>query len=114
MLLDYLSSKYDCLFIVASGNHRLSNNSESLNMPGDSLNALTVGSVSYNFKLEKIVPSEYSSIGAILHFMKPEVSNFGGENNFDGSLMNAHDNSGIISFIKGTSFSAPRISRIAG
>jgi|GEM_PF-7052976 len=61
----------------------------------------------------KILSSNYSSIGNILHFMKPEVSSFGGPLNFDRSVLKTFYNNSIVFSSQGTSFSAPRISRIA-
>ncbi|WP_339030724.1 S8 family serine peptidase [Spiroplasma endosymbiont of Cantharis nigra] len=110
--LDYIARKYNVLFIISSGNLRekVFNPMESLCMPGDSLNALTVGSIQ---KVKNnIVPANYSSIGQILYFEKPEVSTFGGPENSDSTSTVAYWN-GLNYGIKGTSISAPRISRIA-
>ena len=109
-LLDILSFEYNILFVVASGNNRQEYNLESLNAPGDSLNSITIGSSKYENGKHKY--SEYSSFGSILHFEKPEVSYFGGPNNKDGSpLVGYYD--GHKYFIEGTSFSTPRICRMA-
>ena len=111
IVLDKLSHKYDVIFIVASGNSRGKSGDEnlSLNMPGDSLNSLTVGSVFYE-DLDKYDRATYSSFGPILHYEKPEISHFGGPNNEDGSSLKLYYK-GIVND-SGTSFSAPRVSRI--
>lgn len=110
--LDEMSYKFNVLFVIASGNERqeASVPIESLNTPADSLNAISVGSVVVDKGNIKF--AEYSSIGQILHFEKPEVSHFGGPNNSDSSafIVQKANSKGVSS---GTSFSTPRISRMA-
>ncbi|WP_127943035.1 S8 family peptidase [Mycoplasma sp. ATU-Cv-703] len=114
ILLDRLSQKYDCLFVIASGNEGQELHEKSLAAPGDSLNALTVGSVEINSR-GKPRRADYSSYGAILHFWKPEISHFGGPRNYDSSPLIVHNGKSTVSgdTVAGTSFAAPRVSRIA-
>lgn len=114
IFLDKLAVEYDVLFCIAAGNERSSVSPfyESINQPADSLNGLAVGSVKTTEK--GITFSDYSSFGPILHFEKPDVSDWGGPNNKDSSSFNGAVNSSrIIHNIKGTSFSTPRIARMA-
>ncbi len=115
IFIDKLSIEFGVLFIIASGNERKDlgdNFMKSLNQPADALNALSCGSSTLNDSNE-VKFSEYSSIGHVLHFEKPEVSHWGGMLNQDGSKLTAYDGSHIVNGIQGTSYSAPRISRLA-
>ncbi|AHI53337.1 S8 family serine peptidase [Spiroplasma culicicola] len=118
IFLDYLSSKYNCIFVVAAGNDRYLFGNESLNSPGDSYNSLTVGSVSPVMKTKstdiQYNYSDYSSIGRIGNYIKPEVSHFGGPQNYDfSSLLTGIKNLEELGHnLKGTSFSTPRITRL--
>ena len=108
-VLDILSVENDVIFVVASGNERAKYGNKSLNQPADSINALSVGSSQRKGK--KIKYSDYSSIGPILHYEKPEISHFGGPENIDGSNLVAYSPN-YESRIMGTSFAAPRVSRM--
>ncbi|QGS51429.1 S8 family serine peptidase [Spiroplasma tabanidicola] len=113
IVLDKLAQEYDCLFVVASGNYRVDYGYDSLCSPADSLNCISVGSVTLNDK-NKVVPSDFSSIGVTLHCRKPEVSAFGGPKLKNGSKLMTAGSFDIIQPSRGTSFSAPKVSRIAG
>ena len=110
--LDWLSKEYDCLFVVAAGNQRAEKGAESLNTPADSYNALSVGSVGLDKKGKEITYSDYSSYGSVSHFSKPEVSHFGGPVNHLGESLKMQAPN-IVTGWSGTSFAAPKISRIA-
>ncbi len=113
VLLDQISHKYNVIFVCPSGNDRsiTKNFFHSLNLPADSLNALSVGSIMSD-KNNKIQPSTYSSIGPILQFEKPEISYFGGPHNIDKSYLKAIGKDGLCIYNQGTSFAVPRISRM--
>lgn len=114
VFLDQISNEFDVLFCIAAGNdrNRITPYWTSINQPADSLNCLAVGSVKTS-KNGNIIFSEYSSFGPILHFEKPDVSDWGGPNNQDNSPLVAFGSSGKNFGISGTSFSTPRISRLA-
>ncbi|MCR8613402.1 MAG: S8 family serine peptidase [Mycoplasma sp.] len=109
-LLDELSFKNNVLFVVASGNEREEFKSKSLNQPGDSLNAITVGSSVFKNKFFSY--SSYSSYGPILHYEKPEISYFGGPKNKDGSNLVLYSPTYNKNNNQGTSYAAPKVSRI--
>lgn len=112
MILDNLSKRFNVLFVVAAGNEREDAVYEnlSLNTPADSLNSLSVGSV-FHSKTSVIKRTNYSSFGPILHYEKPEISHFGGPNNKSGSKFYMYFNGFIEG--EGTSFSTPRVTRLA-
>lgn len=113
IVLDKIASENDVAIIVASGNDRqtVQNEMESLNQPGDSLNSITCGSVSIE-KGNKVSYSDYSSLGRIMHYEKPEISHWGGPKNQDNSNLVSFDGDSYVQPISGTSFAAPRLSRL--
>lgn len=111
VMLDYLSNKYDVLFVVSAGNSGNIELKTSINFPSDSLNCISVGSVSIIGN--NISKSNYSSLSQVLQFVKPEISSFGGINNENGENLVTFNGINFDANNKGTSFSAPKISRIA-
>lgn len=129
--LDDLSEQYGILFVVASGNHKafITNKTGNdilydsrVSSPGDSLRALTVGSIAHKenpLAASKIGQcSPFSRIGPGPAFTpKPEVIHYGGNCTLNGSfaqigvLSCGPDNQMYESI--GTSFATPIVSSIA-
>lgn len=106
--LDYLSNKYDVLFVVSSGN----DGTKGLSSPADGFNVISVGSVIKQGN--KIIRNNYSSRGQVLLYSKPEVSDFGGPTGLEGEHLFFFDGSKKVTNLQGTSFSAPKVARLAG
>ncbi|MCU6207316.1 S8 family peptidase [Enterobacter cloacae] len=131
-LLSYLHDEYGCLFVVASGNYEALpqrtwppqdlSGGDRVSAPGDSVRALTVGSVAHLDCADSIVkarePSSFSRRGPGPSCIpKPEVTHFGGncrENlDFSNLGIRAIGENGYLSESVGTSLSTPLISSIA-
>lgn len=131
-LLSYLHDEHGCLFIVASGNYEAMpqrtwppqelSGGDRVSAPGDSVRALTVGSVAHMDCADSIVkakqPSSFSRRGPGPSCIpKPEVTHFGGncrENlDFSNLGIRAIGDKGQLSESIGTSLSTPLISSIA-
>lgn len=130
--LNTLHDKYECLFIIASGNYEYTpqrtwppqelHGQDRISAPADSVRSLTVGSVAHLESDKSVVkqfqPSSFSRRGPGPAFIpKPEVNHFGGncDNNLEccdtGIIAIGENNSLYETF--GTSFSAPLISSLA-
>lgn len=130
--LSDLHDEYGCLFIIASGNYiddpqrtwppQELKGKDRISSPGDSVRALTVGSIAHRESVDSVVkakePSSFSRCGpGPAYTPKPEVTHFGGNCRSDLSC----DDVGVVSFdengnlaeIIGTSFSTPLVSSIA-
>lgn len=102
--LDKIQSEYDVVFVVAGTNKPKGRKGEMrLGAPADSLNSLVVNSVTRSNE-----PASYHRIGPVLSFFnKPDISYYGGDSN---QYMKACSPYGE-SYVSGTSFAAPWISR---
>ena len=108
--LDELQSKYDIIFVIAGTNKpkKVTKSNMKIGAPADSINSLVVNAVDkYNNE------TSYSREGDVLSFyVKPDVSYFGGDNGADADCyINICDDVNIEHLTKGTSYSAPWISR---
>jgi serine protease AprX len=129
--LDDLSEKYGILFVVASGNHNTFTTNRSdedktresrVSSPGDSLRALTVGSIAHKKNPQSASKegqcSPFSRIGPGPAFTpKPEVIHFGGNCTGNGGyaqigVLSCGPEDQIYESV-GTSFSTPIVSSIA-
>ena len=101
--LDKIQSEFDVVFVIAGTNGAPDQKPIPIGAPADSLNSLVVNSVT----LEGI-PASYHRVGPVLSFFhKPDVSYYGGDT---GQPMHVCTPTGE-GFVKGTSFSAPWITR---
>ncbi len=131
--LDEMHDKYQCLFVIASGNQNDStcwptmSNLTSLKQnrvssPADSIRALTVGSLAHRDTALTLVKSEevspFSRIGPGPCFIpKPEITHYGGNNCKKGN----YNQTGVLSLgpnntlceTIGTSFATPIVSSLA-
>lgn len=130
--LDEMHDQHGCLFVVSAGNQNdnstwptLSHDSKNYNRissPGDSIRAVTVGSIAHKDTQQTLVKSEQSSpfsrIGPGPCFIpKPELIHYGGNTCEDGGfaqtgILTTGCNNTIVESI-GTSFSTPIVSSIA-
>ena len=134
MFLDKLQDEYNIIFVLPSGNNASLNQrkwppqkdigeSDRLNVPGDSVRAITVGALAYkeinNSVVRKKEPASYSRRGpGPMSVIKPELVHYSGNLSNTGSGLDI-TGQGIISFNEsgefmenaGTSFSCPLISR---
>ena len=101
--LDKIQSEFDVVFVIAGTNGDSDKKRMAIGAPADSLNSLVVNSVT----LEGM-PASYHRVGPVLSFFhKPDISYYGGD---IGQPMHVCAPTGE-NFVKGTSFSAPWISR---
>jgi len=106
--LDRIQSEYDVIFVVAGTNNpNPDGNPMKIGAPADSLNSLVVNSVGFNKN-----PASYTRFGPVLSFFyKPDVSYYGGDGTtIDQKIVVCKDSFGA-SYVTGTSFAAPWISR---
>lgn len=127
ILLDEFQDKHKCLCVVSAGNYEKIRtwppeigHNDGISSPGDSVRALTVGSVAHCDGLVKSgEPSCFSRKGPVSNFVqKPEVVHYGGNLELNGNC--SHKTSiksvcpnGYSTYDVGTSFSTPLISTIA-
>lgn len=101
--LDKIQSEFDVIFVIAGTNGDSGKKRMAIGAPADSLNSLVVNSVT----LEGL-PASYHRVGPVLSFFhKPDISYYGGD---IGQPMHVYASTGEYT-VKGTSFSAPWISR---
>lgn len=107
--LDRIQSEYDVIFVVAGTNtpDGLPHLDMKVGSPADSLNSLVVNAVNMNGR-----SASYTRNGPVLAFFhKPDVSYYGGDGTSpDDKIAVCVDNLGA-TFLTGTSFAAPWISR---
>ena len=132
--LDKLQDEYGIIFVLPSGNYEGNNQREwppqngigeadRLQIPGDSVRAITVGALACKERDDSIVrkkePTSYSCRGpGPMNIIKPELVHYSGNLARNGSMFDISDQ-GIISFDEngkllenvGTSFSCPLVSR---
>lgn len=129
ILLDEFQDEFNCLCIVAAGNYNgvplrnwppQDNLFDGISSPGDSVRALTVGSLAHIDGLVKVdEPSPFSRRGPVSNYVqKPEVVHYGGNIQVFGQqpiplgLASLSPNGNVRRDI-GTSFSTPFVSSIA-
>ena len=102
--LDKIQSEYDVVFVVAGTNKPGGINKEMrIGAPADSLNSLVVNSVDFDG-----TPASYHRVGPVLSFFyKPDISYYGGDGKNKIRVCTPTGES----FVSGTSFAAPWISR---
>lgn len=106
--LDRIQNEYDVIFIVAGTNKpEYTKEKMKIGAPADSLNSLVVNSVDFSGK-----PASYTRVGPVLSFFyKPDISFYGGDGkNADQRIVVCKDSQGA-SYVTGTSFAAPWITR---
>lgn len=129
ILLDEFQDKHNCLCIVAAGNYENLRSwppedgidyQNRICSPGDSVRAITVGSISHTDGFVKYgEPSSFSRRGPVSNFVqKPEISHFGGNLLKNGEFsINTSVKSlcplGNSTYDIGTSFAAPTVSSLA-
>lgn len=129
--LDELQDRYDVLFVIAAGNINKSPlrgwpaqnySDDKVSSPGDSVRALTVGSLAHadnsSTAVKKEQPSPFSRRGPGPAFVpKPEIVHYGGNCDHRGNCSQSGilslDGSGMLAEDIGTSFSTPIISSLA-
>ena len=102
--LDKIQSEYDVVFVIAGTNKpKASTDVMRIGAPADSLNSIVVNAVDNNGN-----PASYHRVGPVLSFFnKPDISYYGGDK---GQWIRVCAPLGE-SFVSGTSFAAPWISR---
>lgn len=101
--LDKIQNEFDVVFVIAGTNGDPDKKRMAIGAPADSLNSLVVNSVTLEGR-----PASYHRVGPVLSFFhKPDISYYGGD---IGQPMHVCAPTGE-NFVKGTSFSAPWISR---
>lgn len=128
LMLDEFQDKYNCLCVVAAGNYENSLREwppileleDGISTPGDSVRALTVGSIAHvDGFVKNNEPSSFSRKGPVSNYVqKPEVVHFGGNVLMNGGQpivlgVNSIDVDGNSHHDIGTSFSTPIVSSIA-
>lgn len=102
-ILDKIQYENDVIFVVAGTNKPVNSNTKRIGAPADSINSLVVNSVGFDDK-----PADYSREGLVLSFFnKPDVSYYGGDNTKRIRTCSPDGET----FVTGTSFAAPWISR---
>lgn len=107
--LDKIQNEFDVIFIVAGTNKNdcTNKNTMKIGAPADSLNSLVVNSV--NFSNES---ASYTRIGPVLSFFyKPDISYYGGDGNYPHEKIAVCIDSKGATYMQGTSFAAPWITR---
>lgn len=131
--LDRLSDRHNVLFVVAAGNYTrlprrnwpttVDMDDDRVSMPGESVRALTVGSIAHAATANTLVqtnePAPYSRRGpGPIHTPKPDVVHFGGNVHapwaFGPASTQVLRPSGAVEPWFGTSFAAPLVSAVAG
>lgn len=102
--LDRIQNDYDVIFVVSGTNKPKRHNSVMrIGAPADSLNSLVVNAVDNSNK-----PASYHRVGPVLSFFhKPDVSYYGGDGREKIKVCTKKGES----FVSGTSFAAPWVTR---
>ena len=105
--LDRIQNQYDVLFVVAGTNDSERSRCKRIGAPADSINSIVVNSVDMCGN-----EASYTRVGPVLSFFyKPDISYFGGDGNrIEGLIAVCKDSLGV-SYVSGTSYAAPWISR---
>lgn len=107
--LDRIQSEFDVIFVVAGTNtpDGMSHPDMKVGSPADSLNSLVVNAVDAHGKA-----ASYSRKGPVLSFFhKPDIGYYGGDGTKPEGKMAVCINSLGATFLSGTSFAAPWITR---
>lgn len=107
--LDRIQSEFDVIFVVAGTNtpDGMSHPDMKVGSPADSLNSLVVNAVDTHGKA-----ASYSRKGPVLSFFhKPDIGYYGGDGTKPEGKMAVCINSLGATFLSGTSFAAPWITR---
>jgi len=108
-ILDQVQNEFDVIFIIAGTNTPFNFNSHPMKIgaPADSLNSIVVNSVNFNNQ-----PASYTRTGPVLSFFyKPDVSYYGGDGPSINDKIAVCINENGASYVSGTSFAAPWITR---
>ncbi|MCM1496466.1 MAG: S8 family peptidase [Bacteroides sp.] len=103
--LDRIQSEYDVIFVVAGTNKKLADGNKKMRIgtPADSLNSLVVNAVDFTGK-----SASYTRVGPVLSFFyKPDVSYYGGDADEKIAVYASKE----LTYVSGTSFAAPWITR---
>ncbi|MGM0282920.1 MULTISPECIES: S8 family peptidase [unclassified Enterococcus] len=114
-LLDQISYENDVIFVIAAGNTGLDSGiSKRIQIPGDSVNNLTVSAYYVNDE-DKLLTTDYSSIGPGREGakLKPDLVDHGGLLPKD-PIHTISSYSYLLNKVDGTSFAAPHIARKLG
>lgn len=105
--LDRIQNEFDVIFVVAGTNKPESEQAKmKIGAPADSLNSLVVNSVRFDKN-----PASYTRVGPVLSFFyKPDISYYGGDGKIGQRIVVCKDSLGA-SYVTGTSFAAPWITR---
>lgn len=107
--LDRIQSEYDVIFVVAGTNvpEGVTKKDMRIGSPADSLNSMVVNAVDF-----KGNSASYTRVGPVLSFFhKPDISYYGGDGTvYNDKIVVCKDDMGA-SYVTGTSFAAPWISR---
>lgn len=105
--LDRIQNQFDVLFVIAGTNDSDCTHRKRIGAPADSINSIVVNSVDMCGN-----KASYTRVGPVLSFFyKPDISYFGGDgNSADGLIAVCKDSLGV-SYVSGTSYAAPWISR---
>lgn len=105
--LDRIQNQYDVLFVIAGTNDSDCTHRKRIGAPADSINSIVVNSVDMCGNT-----ASYTRVGPVLSFFyKPDISYFGGDgSSVDGLIAVCKDSLGV-SYVSGTSYAAPWISR---
>ena len=103
-ILDKIQFENDVIFVIAGTNLSFGETkTRAIGAPADSINSIIVNSVDMNNQ-----PSSYSRKGPVLSFfIKPDISYYGGDSKEPMRVCTPNGES----FVQGTSFAAPWISR---
>lgn len=107
--LDRIQSEYDVVFVVAGTNlpDGETETTMKIGAPADSLNSLVVNSVAFNKN-----SASYTRKGPVLSFFnKPDISYYGGDGVLKEEKIAVCKDSLGATYVKGTSFAAPWITR---
>lgn len=107
--LDRIQSEYDVIFVVAGTNvpEGVTKKDMRIGSPADSLNSIVVNAVDF-----KGNSASYTRVGPVLSFFhKPDISYYGGDGTvYTDKMVVCKDDMGA-TYVTGTSFAAPWISR---
>lgn len=110
--LDRIQNEYDVIFVVAGTNLSgdMTKKSVRIGSPADSLNSIVVNAVDFSGN-----SASYTRVGPVLSFFhKPDISYYGGDGpRYTDKIVVCKDEFGA-SYVAGTSFAAPWISRKLG
>lgn len=107
--LDRIQSEYDVIFVIAGTNIPDGQIKKEMKIgsPADSLNSIVVNAVDFEKK-----SASYTRVGPVLSFFhKPDISYYGGDGSVHTDKIVVCCNDMGATYVSGTSFAAPWISR---